>query len=249
MREMIAKILRIPQVYALLFWFLLLGIVAVAFDWVIMPVVAGQYAGTTVVPEVVGKSQAEAEKLLGEADLNFRWSTEGRYSSRVPPGHVLIQVPAPGRTVKDGRTVQLTVSKGQREVELPDLRGKSQRQAEISLNRLGLVLGKVVESAHTGIPRGAVIRTEPGAGKQVRMGQSVDIVISGSKSGGKEMLPDLQNLSMDEAFHVLDSLGFQVGEVARKASSGKLPNTILGQAPRSGEFLPPGSKVDLTVAD
>jgi eukaryotic-like serine/threonine-protein kinase len=249
MREHIAKILRIPQVYALLFWLLVLGVVAVAFDSLIMPAVAGQWTGTEAVPGVVGKPSAEAEKILVDADLKFLWSKEGRYSSQVPAGHVLFQRPAAGRTVKDGRTVVLTVSKGLREAELPDLRGKSLRQAEISLNRLGLRQGKVIEGAHASIPRGVVIRTEPAAGSPVRMGENVNIVVSSGKSGGKEMLPNLADQSMDKAFQVLDSLEFQVGEVTRKPGTGKLPNTVLEQSPRSGEYLAPGSKVDLTVAD
>ncbi len=249
MRERLAKILRIPQIYALLFWFLVLGVVAVLFDSGIMPVVAGHWKGLEQVPAVMGKSSSEAEKILHDADLKWVWSAEGRYSSQVPAGHVLIQVPGPGRTVKEGRTILLTVSKGQREVTIPDLRGKSLRQAEISLNRLGLMQGKSIESPHANIPRGVVIRTEPSAGRMVRMGEKVDIVISVGSRGGQAMLPGLLDLSMDKAFHILDSLELKVGVVTRKNGSGKLPNTVLEQSPRSGEYLAPGSKVDLTVAD
>jgi eukaryotic-like serine/threonine-protein kinase len=249
MRAFLLKLWHIPFVYALIFWGVLIGIVGVSFDSILMPVVAGRWAFTESVPAVLGKPSAEAEQLLRDADLQFRWSPEGRYSTTVPAGHVLIQIPEPGRVVKLGRTVQLTVSKGQREVEIPDLRGKSQRQAEITLQRTGLEQGKTIEGAHAKIPRGVVIRTEPAAGKVVRMGQKVDLVISSGKSSGKTMLPNLIEFSMEKAFQTLDSLQLAVGTVHRKTDSGKLPNTVLDQSPRSGEYLDPGTKVDLTVAD
>lgn len=249
MREWIARLFRIPVVYAIVFWALVLFLGAVVLDKVVMPIVAGKWSSTEQVPDVLGKSSSEAEKILAAQGLGFQWAPEGRFSTKIPAGHVLLQRPAPGRLVKDGRTVQLTVSKGDHAVEVPDLRGKSQRQAEISLNRLGLAQGNIVPGAHESIPKGVVIRTEPPAGRQVHSGDKVDIVVSTGNAGGKVLLPDLSEKSLDQAFHVLDSLGLSSGTVKRNSSSGKLPNTVLEQSPRSGEYLAPGSKVDLTVAD
>ena len=248
-RELIVKLWRMPQVYALLFWLLVLGVVAVSFDSLLMPWVAGKWTDTQTVPTLVGKPSAQAEQLLLDAGLRCVWSAEGQYSSKVPQGHVMIQVPAPGRTVKEGRSVMLTVSKGRRELTIPDLYGKSQRQAEISLGRLGLALGSNSEAPHATLPKGVVVRTEPGAGRMVRTGETVSLVLSAGRSGGNAELPSLVDKSVDQAFHVLDSMEMQVGEVIRKNGSGKLPNTVLEQRPRSGEMLSPGSKVDLIVAD
>lgn len=249
MKLFLKNLLRIPFVYALTFWLVVVVVGVLIVDWVAMPIIAGRWKSTVEVPSLVGVSSSEAELALDKLGLKFVWSPEGRYSSQVPAGHVLVQIPAAGRTVKNGRTVLLTVSKGQREVTLPDLRGKSQRQAEISLNRLGLVQGKIIEGAHATIPRGVVIRTEPSAGKLVRMGKKVDIVLSAGKSKGKIILPSFVELSMEQAFQKIDSLGFTLGKVVRLTETGKLPNTVLEQKPRSGEYLAPGTQVDLTIAD
>jgi serine/threonine-protein kinase len=214
-----------------------------------MPVISGKFAKTMLVPNVVGVPAEQAETLLKEEGLNFKWAKEGRYSGVVPANNVLIQLPAAGKTVKQNRTIFLTISKGMQEVSVPDLRGASQRQAEISLQRLGLLLGHKIEGAHSEIPPGVVIRTEPESSKKVRIGSSVNLIISSGNNSGKTLLPNLKEMSLDKARHVLDSLGFVVGEITSLQVSNKLPNTILDVVPRAGEYLEAGTTVNLTVAE
>jgi serine/threonine-protein kinase len=154
-----------------------------------------------------------------------------------------------GREAKLGRTVFLTASKGLREIVIPDLRGKSLHQAEISLVRAGLKQGKLIQGAHAGIPRGVVIRTEPVAGKLARIGDTVRIVVSAGFSAGKVMLPSFVKQSMEDAIQKLESLGFTIGDVHRKQIPDGISGTVLEQIPQAGEFLPTGSKIDLIVVD
>jgi serine/threonine-protein kinase len=158
-------------------------------------------------------------------------------------------MPSAGRTVKERRTVLLTLSKGRHEVAVPDLRGVSQRQAEISLQRLELLLGSKIEGAHSEIPKGVVIRSEPEAGKRVRIGSRVNIVISSGKSSGKTLLLNLRGMSLERAKAVIDSLGFAVGEITTIQAEDKLPNTVLEMTPKPGEYLESESIINLTVAE
>ena len=164
-----------PIVKAIAVWIVLLIVLAFAVDKLLMPIFSGHFASTGEVPNLEGMSQEAAEKALDSAGFKYEWLEEGRYNSQVPEGMVLVQMPAAGRVAKLGRTVKLTKSLGVREVEIPDLRGKSQKQAEISLTRAGLVQGEIVKGAHASIPRGVVIRTEPMAGNKVRMGDTVKV--------------------------------------------------------------------------
>lgn len=246
---MIKKILQMPFIYALLFWIAIGSLGFLAVDKIVMPILAGRFKATVAIPDVVGKPGTEAEQALGQVDLLFKWDTTGRYSAEIPAGSVLIQLPEAGRTVKKGRTVHLIVSKGLREVQIPELRGRSQRQAEISLHRLGLVQGKIIPGAHASIPRGVVIRTEPAAGTLVRVNQQVDVVISSGEISGKVQLPSLVGLSLENARTKVLELGFALGAVARQASEKELPNTILSQYPRSGEYLERGTAIDFVAAE
>jgi len=240
---------RHPMLYAVAFWVFALILIAIALNWLFMPVISGRFANTMTVPNVVDLPAEEAEKVLKTAGLNFKWAKEGRYSFEIPANNVMIQIPEAGRTVKEHRTIFLTLSKGRQEVAVPDLRGASQRQAEISLQRLELVLGAKIEGAHAEIPRGVVIRTEPEAGKNVRVGSKVDLVISSGKSEGKVLLPDLRELSLDKAKETILSLGFKVGEITTVPYDKKLPNTVLELSPKPGEYLEEGTEIDLTVAE
>ena len=121
---------------------------------------AATVAALAPLANLTGKLEA-AESALTQAGFKVEWIKEGRYSSQVPAGMVLVQMPKAGRTAKIGRTVRLTKSLGLRKVIIPDLRGKSQNQADISLVRAGLVNGGTIQGAHQSIPRGAVIRTIP----------------------------------------------------------------------------------------
>jgi len=201
------------------------------------------------VPNVVNLPADEAETTLHNAGLNVKWAKDGRYSGEVAANHVLLQMPRTGRTVKENRTILLTLSKGRQEVSVPDLRGASQRQAEISLQRLELLLGSKIEGAHSEIPRGVVIRTEPEAGKRVRIGSKVNIIISSGNSSGKILLPNLREMSLSRAQAVIDSLGFKLGNVISIELGDKLPNTVLELNPKPGEYLEAGSSIDLTVAE
>lgn len=62
------------------------------------------------VPEVVGKDRYEAEKILAQADLNFRVRAT-RPSNQVKADTVLFQLPRAGEVVKVGQTVAMDVSR------------------------------------------------------------------------------------------------------------------------------------------
>jgi len=223
--------------------------IAIIANWIIMPIIAGRTTKTMLVPNVVDLSAEKADSVLKNAGLNVKWAKEGRYSGEITANHVLIQMPGANRTVKENRTVFLTLSKGRQEVSVPDLRGVSPRQAEISLQRLELLPGAKIEGAHSAIPRGVVIRTEPEAGKKVRVGSRVDIIISSGNSSGKILLPNLREMSLNRAIAVIDSLGFKLGGVITIQLEDKLPNTVLELSPRPGEYLEIGTEIDLTVAE
>ncbi len=63
------------------------------------------------VPEVIGHSGDEAEKLLADAGLVMKTVGAVKDSS-LPEGYVVQQEPEPGITVRKGRTVKVRVSSG-----------------------------------------------------------------------------------------------------------------------------------------
>ena len=229
LNKLLSWIKKAPVVKALCIWIVLLFVLAIFVDKIAMPIFSGHFASTGEVPNLEGMSEEAAQ---------------------IPAGMVLVQMPAAGRIAKLGRTVKLTKSLGLREVVIPDLRGKSQKQAEISLSRAGLVQGEIVKGAHQSIPRGVVIRTIPLAGKKARIGDTVKVVISAGVTTGKVLLPDFSGEVIDNVYPKLEKLGFKVGDIKRvKGEGGEAPGTVLETAPRYGDYLPPDTKIDFVVAD
>ena len=169
-----------PFIRAFFLWVVLLVILALVVDKIALPIFSGQFTSTAEVPNLEGMTEAEADAALSAVGFKAKWLEEGRYNAQVPAGRALVQMPAAGRMAKVGRTVQITRSLGLRQVEIPDLRGKSQKQATITLTRAGLVQGRIIKGAHKSIPRGVVIRTDPMAGDTARVGDTVRWPFSGS---------------------------------------------------------------------
>ena len=73
----------------------------------------------TKVPDVVGKDRFEAEKILADADLNFRVRAY-RPTNQAKPDTVMFQLPRAGEVVKSGQTVAMDVSRPTKEGESPE---------------------------------------------------------------------------------------------------------------------------------
>lgn len=85
------------------------------------------------VPEVVGKNRLEAEKILGDAGLNFRVRAT-RPSNRVEANTVLFQLPPPGDVVKAGQTVAMDISRAAKEGEASEASVTDKKAADERAN-------------------------------------------------------------------------------------------------------------------
>lgn len=139
--------------------------------------------GRVSLPNLVGKSKAEAEGVL--QSLGLKSSVQERESSEAP-GTVLDQSPGEG-DVTQGSTVRLTVAKAVVEttVTVPNVANMTQDGAIETLNGNALNPGPIKHENSDTVPPGQVIRTEPQAGQKVPEGTTVTIVISdGPAEGG-----------------------------------------------------------------
>src|SRR5689334_6525985 len=91
----------------------------------------------TVVPQVIGQSQAEATSQLTDAKLVITQVIQRDVN--LPAGQVLDIRPLPGSQVRARSGVTIVVSSGK--VQVPDLRGKTQQEAIDALQKLGFAVG------------------------------------------------------------------------------------------------------------
>ncbi|MCW2572607.1 MAG: serine/threonine protein kinase [Frankiales bacterium] len=126
----------------------------------------------TVVPQIIGQSQEEAVAQLKEAKLVI-----GQVITRdvnLPTGQVLAMQPPPGTQVAAGTKVTLVVASGQ--VQVPDLRGKTQEEAIKALQTLGFSVGIEPRDDATH-PVGMVIDQRP-VNQLAPRGSTVVIVVA-----------------------------------------------------------------------
>jgi eukaryotic-like serine/threonine-protein kinase len=135
------------------------------------------------VPEVVGKSQDEAERLLRDAGLEA--DVERRTDPDSEPGEVFDSNPKPGSEVDEGATVTLIVADAKSgQVEVPNVVGLQEDNAERALEDLGLKVD--VERQNADQPEDTVFAQNPRGGAKVRQGTDVTIFVS---RGPDEDLP------------------------------------------------------------
>ena len=237
------KLLQYPLVKKLLIALGIFVVLILVFDFILLPLYV---SGSEInVPNVVGMTTEEAFKTLEDADFNPSIA-DTSFGVSLPPDRIFLQKPESGKLVKEGRTVYLFVSGGEQVISVPLLKGKSVRDARLSLERIGLKLGSIEEVASTH-PNDMVFDQQFSEGTNLRKGQSVGISVSIGKGDGEIEVPDLIGKSLTEARKILSDSTLIVGKVNYQISSTLLPNTVLDQYPAPGNKLNSGNTVDLFI--
>lgn len=131
------------------------------------------------VPDVVGKSEAEAVAALSQKGFVVN-KTEG-YDEYIKEGNIITQSPQAGSKAPSGTTVTIRISQGTEnaKVRVPDLMGKGEEEAMAMLIEAGLQMGAVSEVNHDDASlSGLVCYQSYSVGSYVEAGTSVDVSIS-----------------------------------------------------------------------
>jgi len=142
------------------------------------------------VPDVRRRSLEDTRFAVEQARLVVGEIRE-TYDGTVPSGFVITQDPAPGASVARGTPVNVTVSKGQQAIVLPNLVGRSLDDARRALQDLGVTLRGVTQAVRDDVPPGQVILMTPPAGARIAHGDAVSVTIAvrPAESGGAPPQP------------------------------------------------------------
>ncbi|MBU3012906.1 PASTA domain-containing protein [Polaribacter vadi] len=84
----------------------------------------------------------EAERKLKELNLDFKVIDSASYNPTYPKKSVIEQSPEAGDFVKEKRKIYLTLNPSKfRDITIPDLNGRTKRQAESELTAIGFIVG------------------------------------------------------------------------------------------------------------
>ncbi len=129
-------------------------------------------------PNVVGETKESAETTLNGKGLVV--SVEYKKTDEAPEGTVISQSIAAGDDVKRGDTIVITVSSGKETVDIADVVGKTQSDAEKILKEQGFKVA-VLENYDSTVEAGKVISQSPVAGTAQLSGSTVVIYVSKGK--------------------------------------------------------------------
>jgi eukaryotic-like serine/threonine-protein kinase len=123
------------------------------------------------VPDVSGKSVAEAASIIGQAGLNGS-KTQTEASDTVPKDQVIRTDPQAGTQVDKGSNVTIIVSSGKPQVSVPSVIGLSKAAADATITNAGLVPHATCHAGPS--PQGVVTNQDPAANTKVDKGTIVN---------------------------------------------------------------------------
>ena len=164
------------------------------------------------VPDLRNKTPSEAKRvaeldgLAAQVDSNY-------YSAIIPEGRVLSQTPVAGTLVRRGWEVRLALSLGPQRVTIPQVVGKSNRAAAISIAERGLQLSTTDNIQLSGTENGQVIAQDPPANATDVSAPKISLLVAESPSPRAFVMPSFIGQSLGSVTTTLQSAGFVLGKV------------------------------------
>ena len=162
------------------------------------------------VPNVVGKSFEEAQKILSNNGFDVEVQ-DSIYSDTIAKGSVLRQVPDGDAPVKISRTVYLTINRQVPPVvEMPNLKDFSLRNAELQLKNMGLRIGDtsfVHDFAKNTVQEQNYKGAPIAPGTKIQQGSAIDLVLSDGLGETEFTVPNLVGMTFNQAKGFLESNG------------------------------------------
>ncbi len=223
-----------------LIWLIVIVVLA------LLAAIGGFYFGVmrySTTPDLTGENVKQATSIADGAGLDVAVSKE-EYSETVPKGSVIGTDPEAGENILDGGTIDLTLSKGKERYKVPDLAGLAEDKATELLEDNNLAVGTKDHRYSAKFKTGDVIRGSIKAGKNVKPGTEVDLVIS----KGRRPI-DVESYVGERARvarSALENAGFDV-DIDRTYDADVPRGQVISQRPNNGSAYR-GDPVHLVVS-
>ncbi|MCG2792227.1 MAG: PASTA domain-containing protein [Weeksellaceae bacterium] len=199
------------------------------------------------VPNVMNMKVHDAIKILDDSGLEYEVDSF-KYDPKFRPFQVLAVFPAPGSSVKSGRSIVLKVNpRTWAKVAVPDIIDRYKGLAFNQLNLVGLKVGDTLYEPS--IQRDAVLRIIYN-GSSIKPGtllpkfSSVDLVI-GAGPLRNVSVPNLVGRTVQEAKQIVAQALFEVGIVDYEDGGRDESDIIYYQDPEYGALRDQGMQIDL----
>lgn len=220
-------------------------VAACVIGWVVIKSFSGTsgiHTGTVTLPNFVGKNIVQVEQDWKDK-LKFELVNE--YNDEYDDGIIFWQSQTAGKSVKEGYTLTLKVSKGRQMTIIPDMTGTEQAVAESELKaaHFNVVLRTMFDDE---VAEGLVIKTEPPAGSEYAVGGTVTIFVSKGPVDTQVKVPDVVGMTKEKAIAALkeNKLVAKVEEIEHEGDKGK----VIDQSIDAGDKVDMETEVTIYVS-
>jgi serine/threonine-protein kinase len=158
--------------------------------------------GEVPMPDVEGLSQSTATKQLQGLGLTVKIVKE--YDSDIASGKCTRTVPGVGEKAQKGSEVELYVSRGAKQVAVPDVTGQDLDAAQKTLEEAGFDVSSTDDDSPK--PENEVLKQSPASGVKADEGSKVKLTVA----SGQNSIPDVNGLEESTAKSDLQDAGFKV---------------------------------------
>jgi serine/threonine-protein kinase len=214
-------------------------------NFVVMPWYVKHNTLVTV-PSVIGLGFEEAKSKLDAAGLEGLQS-DLRYDPSKPIGTVIEQNPPADQVVKDGRRIYLIISGGEQLYDVPNLVGRTLREAKFMLSQRNLETQEVEYRPSAQYPAGIILSQLEPTGSKVKKGTMIGLIVSTGMESGDIKVPDITGKNIEEAKKLIVQNKLSIGKINYQPTTTVALNSVIDQYPKANTMAKENQKVDLFV--
>ena len=199
------------------------------------------------IPDLVNKEQSQATYEAEQLKLNLAIGGE-QYSKDVPEGCIISQEPPyqENYTIKEGETITVIISKGRNLVTVPKVVGKTEEEAIVALEEIGLIVSITDEDRvfNKKVEAGIVIEQSVKEKEEIDAGETITLKVS----KGIEMttIPDLNGKTEEEAKTLAKEAGLKV-KVEIGTDESKADGVVIFQDQEANSKVEKDSYITITI--
>ena len=195
------------------------------------------------VPNLVGKTEDEAVESVKNSGIGIRYVGE-EPSDEYEKGIICYQETEAGTEVAENSTINYKLSSGSAMLNVPNVIGKTQGEAEAMLTEMGFAVN-ISKSYSYDYPAGQIMSQNPTANTQAKAGDTINLEVSMGVQYDGFTVPSVVGMAEADAKNALAPLDVVVqSETSETAPAGQ----VTAQSLAEGVYVDKGTTITITVS-
>ncbi len=206
--------------------------------------------GMIVLPDFKSMTLDEAQREIQRLELNVG-DVNQEFNADIEKGNVIYQMPSAGSQVNKGEVIDIVISLGPKNANIPNLVGMSLAEAKNIIKENKLEIGSIDEEYSDSYAQGIVMSQSPNSGSgTIEEGDDIDLVISkGPKEEVKINVPNIVGLTLEKAEEALTANKLKLGNIKSDYSNDYPEGVVIMQTPGSGaDGVKEGQAINVTIS-